>query len=90
MSHESTKNILNPKRNVTHKCTVLLYKMPKDTFFILVKLCMMLLRINAKFEPSSVKRNFNLVDLDVLHDLHKTSASGYYSGEITDLVEKEC
>ena len=44
----------------------------------------------AKFEPSSVKRNFGTSIWMVLHDLHDISAFGYYGSQMVDVVETEC
>ena len=44
----------------------------------------------AKFEPSSVKRNFGTSVLIVMYDLHDISAFGYYGSQIVIVVEREC
>ena len=44
----------------------------------------------AKFEPSSVKRNFGTSVWIVLHDLHDISAFGYHGSQIVVVVEREC
>ena len=42
----------------------------------------------AKFEPSSVKRNFGTSVIMVLHDLHDISAFVYYGSQIVVVVER--
>ena len=44
----------------------------------------------AKFEASSVKRNFGTSVRIVLHDLHGISAFGYYGSQIVHVVERKC
>ena len=44
----------------------------------------------AKFEPSSVKRNFGTSVLNGVHDLHDTSTFGYYGTKIIGVAEREC